>query len=90
MPMEGYAETAGGEPPQITSVVAGSQSALFVIVEPGPANAGALKATARATARMVIRLFMAFLPYAGTSATMLTNSLSWTYVPRNTQIRSGV
>jgi hypothetical protein len=30
-----------------------SQSSLFVIVEPGPANAGAVKATAIATARML-------------------------------------
>ena len=34
-----------------------SQSSLFVIVEPGPANAGAVKAIAMATVRMETMLF---------------------------------
>ena len=43
-----------------------SQSSLFVIVEPGPANAGAVNATATAKARMEMRLLMAFSPLGWT------------------------
>ena len=57
-----------------------SQSSLFVIVEPGPAEAGAVKAITMATVRTETMLFMTFSPLLWTEPLRMNVPLE-NYVP---------